>query len=237
MRLASLLLAALVFGACDATVPSDGTTPDPGTQGAAARYTCGSLPFDPAILDHPGGAEFGADPPAVLLRAHLEGPDADRLPRTGWTLVGSTPDHAEFVARNPAGAVSTVTLEKSGGFWAVGGWGDYEPMAFVDGRSIATWTFDPAVGPPAKGNRSFTALVTERACTGSQEMGDRLLPPAVAYGPTTISVVFSAVPLQGGHDCAGNPSTRVTVQLAEPVGDRVLRDAAFFPPADPNQPP
>jgi hypothetical protein len=64
-------------------------------------------------------------------------------------------------------------------------------------------------------------------------MGDRLLEPDIDYGDKEITIVFAARPLPGGHDCPGNPSSRVTIELREPLGNRVLRDGAFFPANDP----
>jgi hypothetical protein len=99
--------------------------------------------------------------------------------------------------------------------------------------SLATWTFPPDGARPGPESTSFEALVSERACTGGQEMGERLQAPLVAYGPTTVTILFGARPLPGAHECPGNPSTRVEVRLREPLGDRGLRDGAFYPPADP----
>jgi hypothetical protein len=68
-------------------------------------------------------------------------------------------------------------------------------------------------------------------------MGARLQPPSITFGPDAVLVVFAARPLAGDvFDCQGNPSTRVVVQLREPLGERKLLDAGFFPPAEPVAP-
>ena len=61
----------------------------------------------------------------------------------------------------------------------------------------------------------------------------RLLPPSITDGAESISLVFAARPLEDDmFTCPGNPSTRVTVELREPLGDRRLLDAGLFPPRD-----
>jgi hypothetical protein len=197
------------------------------------------VPFDPVVLDGPGGAENGGDPVSTALREFLAGEsvEVDGLPDTGWTLVGGTPVLAEFLARDPAGDWAYVGLEQRPGAWQVAGWGSCRPTAVVEGLSLASWTFPPDAAPLRPDSTSFEALVNERACTGGQEMGARLRPPEIVYGPTTITVLFAVTPLPGNHDCPGNPSTRVTVELREPLGDRTLVDGAFFPPGDPAEHP
>jgi hypothetical protein len=66
----------------------------------ALRYSCGSFPFDPSLLQHAGNAEQGPDPIATALRLHLAKPgvDFETLPDTGWTLVGADAEHAELIA-------------------------------------------------------------------------------------------------------------------------------------------
>jgi hypothetical protein len=130
-----------------------------------------------------------------------------------------------------------VSFEAVDGTWKLAGWGECSPMILLEGRSLATWTLDPDARAPGPEDTTFTALVTERACTGAQPMGGRLLPPLIAYQEAAVLVVFAAVPLQGdAFTCPGNPSTRVVVELREPLGDRQLLDAAFFPPAQPIAP-
>ncbi|HET9756461.1 MAG TPA: hypothetical protein VFP66_08175 [Candidatus Limnocylindrales bacterium] len=65
----------------------------------------------------------------------------------------------------------------------------------------------------------------------------RLLPPSIAYAAESISLVFAARPLDGHVHVSWQPSTRVTVELREPLGDRRLLDAGLFPPRDASLPP
>ncbi len=63
--------------------------------------------------------------------------------------------------------------------------------------------------------------MTERTCTGVQPMLGRLLPPSIAYGAESISLVFAAKP----------------VELRKPLRDRRLLDAGLLPPRDASLPP
>jgi hypothetical protein len=109
-------------------------------------------------------------------------------------------------------------------------------MLVLPGRTIATWKADAdraAIGPDTI---DVPAVVSEHRCTSGRGIGDRLLPPDIAYSADAITVTFSVRPLQGSHDCQGSPPTRVVVRLAQALGDRRLLDGAFFPPADPFAP-
>jgi hypothetical protein len=233
--------------ATDDPATSTPVTPDPGATATAIAadpsptavlgqaYTCGQLPFDPALLGDPGGAETGDDPAAAALRAHLESEEGGPiiLPMSGWIIAGESPDLIEFIAPRGDEEYAFVTIERRDGSWQVGGWGGCRPMAVIEGLSLATWNYAPDEMEPLAGTTSFDAVVTERACTGGQEMGERLLPPFITYGDAEITITFAARPLPGGRTCPGNPATRVTVVLDEPLGDRVLRDGAYFPSNDP----
>ena len=241
-RAGHVLLTVLLVAACAPAGPTLTDRPSggaPATSDAPAglglRYVCGEVPFDPAVLAGPVGAEHDTGPAAAALREHLAsgGPEVDGLPNLGWIHVGGTPVLADYVARNAAGEMVFVTVQQDAGAWLASGWGGCRPTAVVEGMSLATWAFPPGAPPPDPASTSFTALVTERACTGGTEMGARLQPPRIAYGDTTVTVLFAAVPLPGGHDCPGNPSAEVEVELQEPLGDRRLVDGAYFPPADP----
>jgi hypothetical protein len=96
------------------------------------------------------------------------------------------------------------------------------------------------VAPGAELTASSTTVhvvVTERACTGSTPVDDRLGPPAVHFGETSVDVLFTTEPLAGdSFTCPGNPSAAVTRTLAEPLGDRQLRDLSTHPPRDASEP-
>ena len=257
-----LIVLTAALAACSGSARSESTTHDATATGAVAtaqgstapevtpiasgssssgaleqRYACGQIPFDPVVLDEPGSAETAEGPVADALRAHLdseeEGPIA--LPKSGWITVGESAVLVELIApeQGADGAYGFVTVENRDGSWQVSGWGGCRPLAVMEGLSLATWNYAPDEMEPGPATTNFDAVVTERACTGGQEMGGRLLPPLITYGETEVTIIFAARPLPGGHDCPGNPASRVTVELREPLGDRVLRDAAFFPPSDP----
>ncbi|MEX0710112.1 MAG: hypothetical protein WD116_02795 [Chloroflexota bacterium] len=91
--------------------------------------------------------------------------------------------------------------------------------------SPATWELDPGDPFPVPSDRSFAALVTERACASGREIEGLLLPPVIEYDPNEVIVSLYLEPLAGGaQDCQGTAPTRFVIQLAEPLGDRRLVD-------------
>ena len=45
-----------------------------------------------------------------------------------------------------------------------------------------------------------------------------------------VLVAFAVVPVAGSARCPGNPSTAVTIELSEPLGERWIYDGLHFPP-------
>jgi hypothetical protein len=220
--------------------PSAARTNEPTDE---ARYSCDddSTPFSLSLFDVPATAELEAHPTAERLRAAIVQHEftVNSFPASGYWLVSRTPTKAEYVARAVGGDPPLVyaAFDVRDGAWALWAYGQCRPTIALDGLSLATWTLDPAIPMPRGESTSFGALVNERACTGGKPMAGRLLPPSITYGSGAITVVFAARPLAGhGFDCPGNPSTRVVVELREPLGGRRLLDGAFFPPADPSAP-
>ena len=250
MRVRSILAAVfavpLLLVACGPAAPSADAPEGAGGDAAPAefRYTCGDpVGFLPSLLDQPATAETEDHPSAAALRAALAdpGPDFDLLPDTGWWLIVRDDDSAEYVARRGVAAAdppfASASFMAERGAWKIAGWGDCRPTAVMGGLSVATWVLDPNLPPPGPEATQITALVTERSCTGGQEMGARLRPPSITYTDDAVLVVFTAQPLQGdAFTCQANPPTRVVFELREPLGDRQLLDAAFFPPVEPVEP-
>lgn len=262
-----VLPVALVFGtaACGGTTPAvapsisaaandpaaGGTAPAPATGAPGlrpgietpgeARYSCGGPPgFAPSLFDQPATAELDQHPSAAALRAAIAqvGLDIDFLPESGYWLVSRDERTAEFIALGGDMGYSQASVANEGYGWKIAGWGDCRPTIVLADRSVATWTLDPDVPAPGPGSTTFTALVAERTCTGGEAMGGRLQAPWITYTERSILVVFAATPLpEGFHTCPGNPPTRVLIALTEPLGDRDLLDAAFFPPAEPTPEP
>jgi hypothetical protein len=238
----------VVASACDGATaptvqpespPNDAPTAPAGV--GAIRYTCDGPPgFLPGLLDGPATAETEAHPSAAVLRSAIAevGPDIDMLPEAGYWLVHRDATEAQYLARDRAGELVSATIEATAGAWRLVGWGGCRPTILLPGLSVASWVLDPDAPAPLPDDTTFTALVTERQCTGGQPMGARLRPPLIELGDDEVLVAFAATPLQGdAFDCQGNPSMRVVVELPETLGERRLLDGAFFPPADPAEPP
>jgi len=202
-------------------------------------YTCGGDPFTLDLFTLPGVAELDPHPSAGALRALLAGPDmeTDFLPDSGWYLAGRDATRASFVAP-VAGDPPFVeaVIENGPDGWRPAGWGQCRPRLALDGLSAATWILDPAEAVPGPETTTFTALVTETDCASGRPPGDRLQPPEVFYGTEEVVVIFAVRPQAGNQDCQGNPSTAVTVELSEPLGERRLLDGGVFPLHDPAEP-
>lgn len=96
----------------------------------------------------------------------------------------------------------------------------------------ATWTHDPnaEIGGEVT---EFSAWVTERACASGRSSADRIIGPDIQTSADAVVVTFRVRGLPGAQDCPGNPPTRVTVRLPEPLGDRRLLDGGREPPQEP----
>jgi hypothetical protein len=78
--------------------------------------------------------------------------------------------------------------------------------------------------------------LSERACAGGQPPNGRVLAPVVVYRPDAIVVTIAVVTIPGDSDCEGNPSVPITIQLTEPLRDRLLLDGGTVPPRVPAAP-
>ncbi len=159
------------------------------------------------------------------------------LPDTGWYLAGRDGRRASFVAPvagDPPFAHAGVELGPEG--WRVVGWGQCRPTVAIDGLGPATWVLDPTEPAPGPESTSFAALVTEMACASARAADDRIQPPEVVSTPDVVLVTFGVRPLGGAQSCPGNPSTRIIVELDEPLGERLLVDGSVLPAHDPSEP-
>lgn len=225
-RSAVMSVAGLVLAACSLV----GSGIDPGPDGA--RYRCSDFPFDPMIVDlHPGTAERHDNPIAAALRGHLQGPgEPGVLPGSGWHLVGSDGNRAEFVVRSNHG-YAAVSLDRSDADgWAVTSWGDCEPsLVMPGGAPAADWELDLDVAPDPTAT-SITVLVSERGCASGKPPGGRIVGPLIVAEAHVIHIAFGVKPLPGDQECQGSPPARVVVDLGEPLGDRKLSDFGIWPP-------
>jgi hypothetical protein len=81
---------------------------------------------------------------------------------------------------------------------------------------------------PAPETSTLDLLIRERACASGKDADGR----AVVDLEETAEQVRLRVgvrPLRGGQDCQGNPATPLTVELAEPLGDREVVDSSVVP--------
>jgi hypothetical protein len=235
--IAAVCLAVAVAACGDAGRPDGSPGDSAAADGIVLRYTCGTFPFGPELLTAvPGNAEQAANPAAGALRAHLAGigPDIDFLPDTGWTMTGMNDRVAEFVSLGGDLGMKIVSVENGPAGWKVSGWGDCQPrIALAEGLGEAEWAFDPAQPKPGAATQVFDAMVTEMNCNGGQPADGRIVGPQVVRSDDTVLVIFAVRPRPGAQTCPSNPSTRIRVDLGEPLGDRTLMDGGRLPPGDP----
>jgi hypothetical protein len=208
--------------------------------------TCGTdQPFSPAALQLPGFAEQEPDAAAAALRTFLETAAEDEgievmvdaFPRSGWRRVFQTDRAVLFVAPEDVDRQWVmVAFARGATGWEIDGYGQcHMQIALPEGIGRATWWLDPAPGPPGQEATELSAIIVEQSCASGQPPVGRVLAPAIVYGEDAITITI-AVRVIGG-DCPGNPEFPVTIQLAEPLGDRALLDGTVFPPRDASRPP
>ena len=198
-------------------------------------YTCGGHAFSPAIFNEPE-FDLQSTPAGVALAEFIEsGQDGEQiLPTDNFRLAGQDDSSATFVAPLPGDPpYADAQLKNDGSGWRVSGWGQCRPRIALRGAGAAGWLL-PEDEVVNRTTTTFTALVTERSCTGGSSSEGRVREPLVIYEPDRVVVIFTVDPLpSGAYNCQGNPSTRVRVDLSEPLRDRRLLDGGRFPFGDP----
>ncbi len=107
----------------------------------------------------------------------------------------------------------------------------------LGGLVEASVALDPDALPEA-GDDRISLLVTESACNSGDPATGRVELVELVETETTVEIVIGVrpnVPDDGSpsvHTCQGNPATPFTVELEEPLGDRMILDAAVVPPRE-----
>jgi hypothetical protein len=188
-----------------------------------------SVPAD--VLPGFANAELGPGAPQLALRTFLVTEEAAQLalPRAGWRLVSASPDAATFLARGREGWVVAVMAPSESGRWEFfeGGLCPLR-VELPEEIGFATWRLDPDRPPPPDG-RIITVLATEIACASGQPPRGRLLPPVVLSTTDAVTIAIGVRKRGGDQECQGSPEVPVTVELPEPLGNRLLFDGSAFP--------
>jgi hypothetical protein len=188
------------------------------------------------MLEGDGSVDPGQDQPAAILHATLretEGlPEGEGLPAEGWIRAVQTEDVVLFVA--PGGGVpwSMVKVQLRDGIWSADAYGQCRLQPDIpEGLSLAVFRLAPnAVLAPE--TREVNLLVTETACNSGQDARGRIRVLDLAPAAASVTVLLGVVPRPGDHECPGNPETPFTLELPEPLGDRVLLDGSSVPARD-----
>jgi hypothetical protein len=253
---------ALAVGACgspSAPTPSPfATAPGSPTVSPSGPGASPTATLDPAWLTRPaltcggderfpaealigaGSAELGGDPAATALRAFLAGPDAASypFPARGWSRVFESPTSVVFVARGDRETPWVVVAFETGPAGTrLDRYGECQArLALPDGIGPADFWVDPAAAPGSEAT-TVAGFIRERSCASGRSPEGRVLEPLVVYGEAAILIAYAVQQRPGGQDCPSNPPFAVTLELAEPIGDRVLLDGGTFPPRDALVPP
>lgn len=195
------------------------------------QAACGGLPFPRTALRRARGFERRDTPLARTLRRFLRrnarGIGQDR---TGWFLLVRRGRVAEVASKAYEGEYGHMTFRRRGGRWKWTGSGGCFPAAWHDGLEASGWERRRPQAPLDPAATRIPVFVHEDACASGREARGRVEPPLVHYGRGTLTVTYFIRPPTGGQTCQGNPPTRATLVLDEPVGDRVLRDGGSVPP-------
>lgn len=205
-------------------------------EGVERRVGCLSHSFFPeSALDTAPPLIEDSSVPAVAdaIAPFLESEEGQMSwPQEGWRVLEATEGERVLLV-NPGSdqrpLLAFMRLEWTDDEWRWAGSsipGDcdlvVEPPA--DGTTVVDWRLDPTADPLTPESTTVVLEATERACAGGQAMGDRLNQPEVTYTDDAVLIRLSAQP-STRSECPGNPSQRVEIELAEPLGDREVSDA------------
>jgi hypothetical protein len=203
---------------------------------AFLRYSCDGHPFALDLLSAPGRAEFEDHLSATALRAFLASGEARHLvPASGWYLAGRDVRTASYVAGVDGDPpFASIDFEIGATGWKVVGYGGCWPKLALEGLNPVMFEFGDVIpGPEAT---QIEVDATEISCASGRPMGARLRPAQIAETPAAVYVLLTATTQAREQDCPGHPSTRVSLELSTPLGNRPVVDVAVFPFHNPSEP-
>lgn len=182
--------------------------------------------IDPPSIDD-------VDHPAVdALRAELEADEDEFLPRGRWVVISIDDDSATFAALW-GDSFGVAGVERRGDRWIFSGHASglpCEPVIPLPAGLARVEVHLDIDSMPGPADTMFDVLVTEQGCASSRVMGDALRGPQVIETDEAVLVAFAVVPVAGMATCPDNPSTAVSVELSQPLGERWVYDGLHFPP-------
>jgi hypothetical protein len=209
-----------------------------GDDGVPGLLDCGTgFTFSFDVLAAPTGAEHGVGPEYDALRAFVGGDVATgetrfRLDSPTREVTRSPSVVAFLIDRNDPGPWGEnggpylyLYFRKVAGVWEWAGSGDCQPRAYgPPGYAAATWSLDPSFRRPRPADRVLHILVSEFECSSGRSASGRIGPAYVITDRYEVHIEILVQWLPGGQDCQAAPPTPATLRLAEPLGDRTLRD-------------
>lgn len=182
-------------------------------------------------------AGAGLDEIATAIRGFLDSEEGLYWPQGNWQILHETDDTVLLVYQGGDGSDSSAdesslafqTVERVDGEWRWAGSssGGSCPLrtSLPEGLNAVEWRIDPAADPLTPDSTRVELLVTERECASGQAMGERLLGPEIVTTEKAVLIAFAAEPPPGDfQDCQGNPEQSVVVDMAGPLGNRVISD-------------
>lgn len=189
--------------------------------------------FESYILSAPTGGENERHPSAAALRSALGTTvDGEYVPVAGYVLVARDATIALYLTQRSTGyfAVRVRPVGADGASrWSVEDADVCQPELALGVARGAEWELDPSAGEPTAESTTLSLLVRERACASGRSPEGRIREPFVREAEGWVGIGWAIEPLPGGQDCQGNPSVARTVDLSQPLGDRVLLDLGRFP--------
>lgn len=206
-RILAVLLLALVADGC-----VGGLT-------MAGKYSCGGDVIPLAGLTGPPAGQLGPDGRAAL-RGREVRPPADLA---AWHVVEESAERVALIS-DPGPDRRYLVIERfgPGGSWHLRQSGGCDLRRVVPGHGAA----ELAVAS-ASGDR-LNLWVTEMACASGRPATGRITLVELEETDREVRIAVAVRAQYGGMTCPGNPRTPFAVDLAEPLGDRVVVDSGVY---------
>lgn len=165
----------------------------------------------------------GMDAPPAFQHTPVEDADWFVLARDGHAAAVAT---GPWSATGPGKGAQVVYLDHEGAGWKATGWGDCKLSPWLpDGEQ---WVKINGVSA-GRDTREPTLQVNEMECTSGRDPRPYLRKPTILETGDRVTVSWTSAAPKGVNNCIGSMPVPATVQLSEPLGDRVLYDGSSWP--------